>query len=265
MRGPRIHQMGVPMNKDLGADVTRECTEAGDLKDLHGALLSTASVEQFLHEMAVLAARLVGGLSCGMTMQPNGRPVTVACSDPVAARVDEVQYELDDGPCLHAMRDGHMVRVEDTTDQAGWPEFEAQAASHGIRSCLALPLNADGKPVGALNLYARAASAFGPAEARRAENFAENASGALTLAIRLASHAALIEQLRSSLTSRTVIDQALGIIMAREHCTQSRAFAILRSASQNSNVKLRDIAGAVVTSVTGEPPQPAPPFEEGRP
>jgi len=114
-------------------------------------------------------------------------------------------------------------------------------------------------------LYARSASAFGAAEARRAENFAENASGALTLAIRLASHAALIEQLRSSLTSRPVIDQALGIIMAREQCNQSRAFAILRSASQNSNVKLRDIAGAVVTSVTGEPLPPAPPFEEGRP
>ena len=61
-----------------------------------------------------------------------------------------------------------MVRIEDTADQAGWPDFETQAASHGIRSCLALPLNADGKPVGALNLYARAASAFGSAEARRA-------------------------------------------------------------------------------------------------
>ncbi len=82
------------------------------------------------------------------------------------------------------------------------------------------------------------------------------------LAKRLASHEALIQQLRSSLTSRTIIDQALGIIMAREHCTQSRAFAILRAASQNSNVKLRDIASAIVTSVTGEPPQPAPPFGE---
>ena len=91
-----------------------------------------SSVEQFLHEMAVLAARLVsGGLSCGMTMQPSGRPVTVACSDQVASRVDEVQYELDDGPCLHAMRDGHVVRIEDTTEKARWPEFEAQAASHG--------------------------------------------------------------------------------------------------------------------------------------
>src|SRR3984893_18856974 len=117
--------MGVPMNKDLEADVTADCTDAEDLKDLHGALLSTASVEQFLHEMAVLAARLVGGgLSCGMTMRSNGRPVTVACSDPMAATVDAVQYELDNGACLHAMRDGHVVRIDDTTDKARWPEFE---------------------------------------------------------------------------------------------------------------------------------------------
>ena len=142
-QGPH-HQMGTPMTSQLGAEDPAESTEAGDLKELHGALLSTQSVEQFLHEMAVLAARLVsGGLSCGMTMWPNGRPVTVACSDQVAARVDEVQYEHDDGPCLHAMRDGHMVRIEDTAEKVRWPEFEAQAASHGIRSCLALPLNAD--------------------------------------------------------------------------------------------------------------------------
>jgi len=281
------------MTREPGAGVATERAGAADLRDaaglreLHGALLGTQSIDEFLHELARLAAGLVrGGLSCGMTMQPNGRPVTVACSDLVAARVDEVQYELDDGPCLHAMRDGHMVRIEDTADKARWPEFEAQAASHGIRSCLALPLKtlppvaaplkaltdaagqpagAPGQPVGALNLYARSVSAFGAAEARRAENFAQDASGALTLALRLASHAALIEQLRSSLTSRTVIDQALGIIMARERCTQARAFAILRSASQNSNVKLRDIAGGVVSSVTGEPPQPPPPFEEGQP
>jgi len=57
------------MNKDLGADAATEYTDAGDLKGLQGALLSTQSVEQFLHEMAVLAAGLVGGgLSCGMTM-----------------------------------------------------------------------------------------------------------------------------------------------------------------------------------------------------
>jgi len=247
------------------ASAAREFDSERNIRNLHQALLSTQGVAEFLHEMAILAARLAGaGLYSGMIVRPDGKRATVACSDPLTARVDEMQYELGDGPCLHAMRDGRMVRIEDTAEKSHWPEFEAQAASHGIRSCLALPLNADGKLIGALNLYAREASAFGAAEARLAEDFAENASGALSLAIRLASRAALIEQLRSSLASRGVIDQALGIIMAREHCTQDRAFAILRSASQNGNVKLRDIAGAVVTSVTGEPPQPAPPFEEGR-
>jgi GAF domain-containing protein len=234
----------------------------GDFQGLQDALVNTESVDEFLHEMAVLAARLIGGdLSCGMTMDSNGRPVTVACSDPVAAKVDAVQYELDTGPCLHAMREGRPVRIEDTAEKARWPEFERRAASHGIRSCLALPLQAEGRRIGALNLYARDAAAFGAIEAQRAADFAENASGALTLAIRLASRAALIEQLRSSLVSRTVIDQALGIVMARENCTQARAFEILRTASQHSNVKLRDIAAAIVTSVSGEPPQPPPAFE----
>ena len=119
-------------------DPVRQTPE--DFKDLQEALVHTESVEQFLHEMAVMAARVVGGgLSCGMTMRSNGRPVTVACSDPVAAKVDAVQYELGNGPCLHAMRDGHVVRIEDTAAKARWPEFERRAASHGIRSCLALP------------------------------------------------------------------------------------------------------------------------------
>jgi GAF domain-containing protein len=254
------------MTEERTSAVTGEFDNGENIRELHRALLSTQGVEEFLRRLAVLAARLVeGGLSCGMTMPPDGKPAIVACSDPLAARVDKVQYELDDGPCLHAVRDGHTVRIEDTAEKARWPEFEARAASQGIRSCLALPLNADGKPVGALTLYACKASAFGAAEARRAENFAEDASGALSLAIKLSSHTALIEQLRSSLASRGVIDQALGIIMARDQCTQDRAFAILRAASQNSNVKLRDIASAVVTSISGEPPRSAPPFEDGRP
>ena len=135
-------------------------------------------------------------------------------------------------------------------------------AEAGIRSCLALPLMAGGESVGALNLYARSASAFGDEETRRAESFAENASGALTLAKRLASYTALNEQLRASMASRSLIDQAMGIVMAREKCTQAHAFEMLRKVSQNTNVKLRDLAKAIVTSVTGEPAQPPAPFED---
>jgi GAF domain-containing protein len=242
--------------------MAEQATEPG-FTELQQALLNSHSMEQFLQELAELTARLVtGGLCCGMTLRSGGGPVTAACTHPLASQVDEIQYQLDDGPCLHAMRHGHLVRIEDTAEAAQWPKFEEQAATQGIRSCLALPLIADGKPVGALNLYARDARAFGAAETRRAENFAENASGALALALRLASYAALTDQMRSSLASRAVIDQAIGVIMVRERCTPARAFAMLRAASQSRNVKLRDIATAIVTSVSGEPPQPPAPFEE---
>ena len=239
-----------------GADATDNLTE------MQKALLSTQTLEQFLQELATLAARLVtDGVSCGMTMRPNGGPATVACSDPLASEIDEVQYLLNDGPCLHAMRSGDQVSIDDTAGRAQWPRFEAAAQARGIRSCLALPLVADGKPVGALNLYARGVAAFGAVQVRHAENLAENASGGLSLMLRLASYSELTEQLRSSLTSRAVIYQALGVIMARERCAQAKAFEILRTASQHSNLKLRDIAAAIITSVSGEPPQPHP-FEE---
>jgi GAF domain-containing protein len=239
-------------------EIYRPASDAADtFTELQRALLGTETLEQFLHELATLAARLVAdGVSCGMTTRGNGRPATVACSDPLAKEIDEVQYLLDDGPCLHAMRSADQVSIGDTADRARWPRFEAAAHARGIRSCLALPLVADGKPVGALNLYAREAAAFGAPQVRRAENLAENASGGLSLMLRLASYSELTEQLRSSLTSRAVIYQALGVIMAQERCTQAKAFEIMRTASQNSNLKLRDIAAAIVTSVSGVPPQP---------
>ncbi|HZR50855.1 MAG TPA: GAF and ANTAR domain-containing protein [Streptosporangiaceae bacterium] len=242
-------------------------------------MLNTHGIDEFLGAVARIAARQVGaGVSCGMTMRPNGRSFTVACSDSTAAEVDEIQYRLDAGPCLHAMRSGELVSIPDTAERTRWPEFEAEAAAAGIKSCLAVPLAAPAKesdesrPVGALNLYARTVRAFGPAQIDRAKSFAETASGALTLARRFARYADMNDQLRASLTSRSAIDQALGIIMGREqagavgarrHCTQARAFELLRAASQNTNTKLQDLARAIVTSVTGEPVQP-PPFQDPR-
>ncbi len=236
-----------------------------DLAGLQNALLNTDNVEQFLHELAVLSTRVVtDGLSCGMTLRQRGRPpATAACTDPLASQADEVQYRTGDGPCLHAMRHGIQVRIDDLARHHRWPRFSRQAVSLGVRSSLSLPLITDGEPVGALNLYARRPGAFGPAETRRAEKFAGHASGALTLALRMASCADLNDQLRSSIVSRAVIDQALGVIMATERCPQDKAFAMLRSVSQNTNVKLRDLAATIVTSVSGEPPRPTTPFEDG--
>ena len=238
-----------------------------DCAGLQNALLNTDTVEQFLHELAVLAARTVGdgdAISCGMALQRRGRPASAtACSDPVASAADREQHQSGDGPALDALRHARPVNVRDTATANRWPRFCRQASALGIRSCYAAPLVHDGEPVGALVLYARQPGAFGPEQARRADEFAKDASGALTLSLRMASCADQNDQLRSSIMSRAVIDQALGVIMATERCPQDKAFALLRSVSQNSNVKLRDLAATIVTRVSGEPPQPSAPFEDG--
>lgn len=233
---------------------------------LQNALLNTDDVEQFLRELAVLATHAVGGdaMSCGMALREQGRPATVtACSDPLASQADQAQHESGNGPAMDALRHARPVNVRDTATAKRWPRFCRQAASLGIRSCYAAPLVGGGKPAGALVLYARRPRAFGTELARRADKFARHASGALTLSLRMASCADQNDQLRSSVVSRAVIDQALGVIMATERCPQEKALALLRSASQNSNVKLRDLAIAIVTQVSGEPPQPAAPFQDG--
>jgi GAF domain-containing protein len=239
---------------------------AEDLAGLHEALLNSDSVEQFLQQLAVLAARTVSeGMSCGMALRPQGRATrtVTACSDPLAAEADRVQDEAGEGLAAHVLRHGCRVRIEDTATHGRWPGFCRRAASLGIRSCYALPLVTEDASAGALMLFAREPGAFGPEESSRAERFAASASGALTLSLRMASCLDRNEQLRSSIVSRAVIDQALGVIMATEHCPHDKAFAMLRSVSQNTNVKLRDLAATIVTRASGEPPGLTAPFEDG--
>jgi transcriptional regulator with GAF, ATPase, and Fis domain len=239
-------------NEDISAGIT----------ELHSVLLDTESIDKFVQELAVQAARLVSGsLSCGITLRRGGQNSTVACSDELATEVNDLQYRLQEGPILTALKDGLEVGAGNLASDDRWPQFAAAATERGVWSCLSLPLIAQDQTVGALTLYAMTPEAFGEDETRRAEKFADPAAGALALGLRLVAYADVIDQLRASLASRAVIDQAVGVIMGQERCTQDKAFAALRTASQNRNVKLRDIAREVVANASGEQPQP-PPFEQ---
>ena len=144
-----------------------------------------------------------------------------------------------------------------------WQGYKGGALSHGVRSSLSLPLAIDGENRGALNLYSTEPRAFGSAETDRAQAFVAHTATALTLVTRQAKQTELTEQLRAALASRSVIDQAIGILMAQDRCGQREAFARLRSASQRQNRKLRDIAADVVEAVGGGNDAAAPFNEPG--
>jgi hypothetical protein len=56
------------------------------------------------------------------------------------------------------------------------------------------------------------------------------------------------EQLGRALASRAVIDQARGMMMALTPCPSDRAWDLLVDVSQHCNIKLRDVADALVAT-----------------
>ncbi len=222
---------------------------------LTSLLLSTDGVGAFLDELSDLTTHVVGEpTSCGITTRIGDQPVTVASSDERALAVDEVQYSQGQGPCLQALETGVVVEVADQRTDARWGGYSARALAHGVRASLSVPLVVDDEVIGALNIYGSAARQFSGEHRRRVEGFAEHATRAIALLLRQADQARTVDQLERALTSRATIDQAIGVIMAQQRCDADRAFAVLRSHSQNNNRKLRDVAAEVLSRVAGQPP-----------
>ena len=228
---------------------------------LQSLLLTTSDVGSFLTELARLAAQVIDPpASVGITIRREDQLYTVANSDERAAQVDEVQYDQGEGPCLETLRTGRVIEVADLAADDRWEGYRQHALDFGVRSSLSLPLTVDHSVVGALNVYGIGVDILGHGERRTLEIFAAQATAALTLVLRQVQQAQISAQLEQALNSRTVIDQALGVLMAQQRCSAEEAFALLRAHSQHTNRKLRDVAAELIARVSGGPAAPGPTF-----
>ncbi|WEV24268.1 GAF and ANTAR domain-containing protein [Streptomyces sp. 71268] len=219
-------------------------------------LLETDSLEGFLDTLADHAlARTPAADGCGITLSREGRFLTVASAGRSARDLDEKQYGLDDGPCLQALRNGEEFMIADMLGEQRWDPYPAHAVARGTRSSLSLPIAAHTHTAGALNLYSPKPDGFAETDLTGLRLIAAQATGAIALAQRIADAQRFANDLETAMRSRSIIDQAIGIIMGQQRCDAEKAFGILRGASQNRNIKLRDLCRDLVTSVGGRPPQ----------
>jgi hypothetical protein len=109
--------------------------------DLMTLLLNTQSLEGFLEELVRHALKLAPAADgCGITLERQGRPLTVTSVGAGAPRLDEAQYGQNDGPCLTALRSAEELMVVDMLAEQRWGSFPAYAAASGTRSSLSLPI-----------------------------------------------------------------------------------------------------------------------------
>ena len=211
--------------------------------------LYAAPNETELQQVAVdLAVRIInGGDHAGICVVQGRELSTPVASDDVARRGDALQYQLNEGPCLDAVRGQESVISRNLGEEARWPEWTPRAGSVlGVKAMMSLWLNASVNPdgidsYGALNLYSDSIDPFGPNEYAIAQALAAQIS------VALAAHRE-IHGRGIAMTSRTIIGQAEGILMEKLGIDADQAFAYLRRVSQSENRKLIMICHEIVNT-----------------
>ena len=193
-----------------------------------------------LGRIAEVAKRTVpGAAEASVTLIEAGEARTAAYTGKIALALDERQYEAERGPCLDAAAGAVLVSVNDMASEDRWKRFAEAAMEAGVRSSLSMGIPIQDALVGALNMYGTTPHAFNDESIELARTFAGYAAIALANAHLYASSAALAEQMRQAMESRSVIDQAIGVTMVQQRC--------------NANPSLRPVGAAV----TGQQPQTA--------
>jgi hypothetical protein len=232
-------------------DTTQPSDLAADFVALNEYLGDGSDGADALARLVKLAVVSVPGCEwAGITAWPVERnPRSLAATDPVAATVDELQYALKEGPCLTAAAENDPVRIPDLATDQRWPRFNEMTLSRTpVRSVLAFHLGSSPERA-ALNLYGAAPHAFDDDSLVAGALFASHAR----VLVMHAGHADQAAHLKEALATSRRIGMAIGILMNVHKVGEEEAFALLRTTSQNLNLKLRSVADDVARTGTLPP------------
>ncbi|MGI8774478.1 MAG: GAF and ANTAR domain-containing protein [Actinomycetota bacterium] len=214
------------------------------------AQLVTASetTESTINQIAELAVAAIDPLEvCSVSLAKDGKITTVGATDPMATHLDEIQYGVGEGPCLSSIANHATFYIPDMATDETWPTFSRRAAEKtGVASLLAYVLRVDDSSLGAVNMMSTKTGAFDTDDRAAGSLFAAQAGVALANALTHESDQTKIAQLEEAVETRTVIGEAIGLLMASRKCDKDEAFQVLTELSQRSNTKVREIAVRLV-------------------
>lgn len=220
---------------------------AGDVLDADDAETpATAYLDAALRE----ANRLLHVPGTALLVRRRGRWHVVAASDPAALDAERAQMVTQSGPGVEAATHAVACPVEDLGSAGArrrWPEYVPLALARGIRSVAGVPMHAEGRLIGALDLLDHRPHAWTGDQLAPAEALADLTGSVVLLAVRMRGEHRRAEQLSRALDSRVLIEQAKGVIACSRGIDVDSAFRVLRKFARDRNAKLQQVAAAVVT------------------
>lgn len=209
---------------------------AATLGDLAVEMQSLRSSDDVLRAIVDAAVHIVPGARwAGVSLVKRRRVEPAVLTDDVVSQLDQLQTDLGEGPLFDVIREQKTVVIDDLSIDGKWPVFVPTAIELGVHSMLVYRLFVARENLGALTLYGAAPRVFTDDSIAAGELLAQHAAVAL-------AGSAAVEQMQIAVASRDVIGQAKGILMQRDRLTGLQAFAALTKASQETNLKLVDVA-----------------------
>jgi PAS domain-containing protein len=229
------------------ARVTRALIELtglpGASSDRHGVLRRAVHI----------CREALDGLDVTIMLGPPESPDMLASTSSFAQDLDGAQLRADQGPSMTAFHDSASITSVDIANDLRWPHLAEAMQLDQPTGVVAAPIEVGARRVGVLTLYVAHGRPVASVE-REAELLAA-ALGAVVYELELSSELAeLGEHMHRALDSRSEIDQAKGIIMARDGCTAEDAFAQLVQQSSAHERKVRDVARTVIARTIGSVP-----------
>jgi hypothetical protein len=173
---------------------------------------------------------------------------TLGATDRVAARIEELQLDLGEGPCWEAMDSRTPVLVPDVHAVQGrpWPLFAAAAREIPAGGIFAFPLRVGAIDLGSLDVYRTQVGVLEPTVVGDAVSLADAMAWALLQRLLADSREDLEGWEREYTDSRREVHQATGMILAQVGTTAAGAFALLRARAFSEGRPVRQVAREVI-------------------
>jgi transcriptional regulator with GAF, ATPase, and Fis domain len=181
--------------------------------------------------------------ACVTTLAAGQPPKLEATTDDVAARADRLEWETGEGPCVDAILTQRFEWDADLSHRPTWPRFAKRLLEETpVRGMIGYRITVGDRKLGALNLMSDTPAALTQDSADVGAILAAFASVAMTAAVQRDEAASL----REGIVSNREIGNAVGLLMATHHVSDTDAFDRLRRASSRLNVRLAEIARRLV-------------------
>jgi GAF domain-containing protein len=235
-------------DQDKRSTGTRELELSETFVVLADTLVADYDVVDLLDRLVSAAVTLLDVTAGGLLLDDQRGSLALVASSNESTRLLEIfQLQTNEGPCLDCVRTATAVTSADlVADVDRWPVFAPEAVAAGFRSVTAVPLRLRSQTIGGLNLFSDAPGAMSQDDQRVAQALADVATIGILQQRSIHRTTVLAEQLQQALNSRIAIEQAKGVLAERHDLDMAAAFESLRRHARNHNMRLADVAGAVV-------------------